>query len=127
MNAEKHASCTALHTYNMYMADTDTQKHPETHRNTQKHKARQKQTEADRDRQRQTETDTSTHTFVLPHFPTLHAALKYLAMEYITGLRSTLICLASSLSLSNYKQSNMVMPLVRRLVIVILVFLRLLV
>ena len=61
-------------------------------------------------------------TFVLPHVLTLHAALKYLAMEYITGLRSTLICLASSLSLSNFKQSNIVMPLVRRLVIVIIVF-----
>ena len=34
------------------------------------------------------------YTFVLPHFLTLHAALKYLAMEYTTGLLSTLICLA---------------------------------
>ena len=46
------------------------------------------------------------YTFVLPHFLTLHAALKYLAMEYTTGLLSTLICLASSLSLSGFKQSN---------------------
>ena len=81
-----------------------TQKHTETHRNTQKHKDTQRQTETDRDRQRQTETD----TFVLPHFLTLHAALKYLAMEYTTGLLSTLICLASLF--------------VRRLVIVIIVF-----
>ena len=51
MNAEKHASCTALHTYNMYMAEIDTQKHTETHRQTE--------TETDREEQRQTETDTS--------------------------------------------------------------------
>ena len=56
MNAEKHASRTALHRYNMYMADTDTQNHRETYRNAQKHKARQKQTEADRDKQTQTHT-----------------------------------------------------------------------
>ena len=62
------------------------------------------------------------YTFVLPHFLTLHAALKYLAMEYTTGLLSTLICLASSLSLSNFEESNIFMPLVRRLVIVIIVF-----
>ena len=62
------------------------------------------------------------YTFVLPHFLTLHVALKYLAMEYTTGLLSTLICLASSLSLSNFEQSNIFMPLVRRLVIVIIVF-----
>ena len=62
---KKHASCTALHTYNMYMAEIDTQKHTETrrdtqkhtetHRSTYKHKDRQRQTETDRDRQRQTE------------------------------------------------------------------------
>ena len=62
------------------------------------------------------------YTFVVPHYLTLHAALKYLAVEYTTGLLSTLICLASSLSLSNFEQSSIFMPLVRRLVIVIIVF-----
>ena len=62
------------------------------------------------------------YTFVVPHSLTLHAALKYLAVEYTTGLLSTLIRLASSLSLCNFKESNIFMPLVRRLFIVIIVF-----
>ena len=76
-----HASCTALHAYNMYMAEIHTQKHTETHRNTQKHTETQRQTETDRDRQRQTEKNrdrqrqTETDTFVLPHFLTVHAVL----------------------------------------------------
>ena len=107
----------------------NTQKHTETHGNTKPDRNRQRQTETDRDGQRQTETDTSieysgrTHmciyTFVVPHYLTLHAALKYLAVEYTTGLLSTLIRLASSLSLCNFKESNIFMPLVRRLFIVI--------
>ena len=59
------------------------------------------------------------YTFVIPHYLTLHAALKYLAVEDTTGLLSTLIRLASSLSSCNFKESNIFMPLARRLFIVI--------
>ena len=79
-NTQKHAETHRTHRI--------TQKHIETQRQTETDRDRQRQTEKNRDRQRQAETDrdrqrqTETDTFVLPHFLTVHAVLKYLAMEY---------------------------------------------
>ena len=98
---KKHASCTALPTYNMYMADIDTQKHTETHGNTKPDRTRQRQAETDRERQRH---DCSALSFVwLHHCPyPISKNQTYLCRSFVDSSSSSLsLCIANMMNIAS--------------------------